>query len=100
MSKILIGFISFATLIITIGIFFYVLAYACPKWTTDFYTHHFGEEISVDKLQHSVRIIASFLVVGGIVILLIIELLSKYYWDKREKHKFIVAHLKDQLHRK
>ena len=97
MSKILIGFVSFATLIITLGIFFFILAYACPKWSTDFYTSHFNAVISVDQLKHNMILLASCLFVGGFIILLIIELLSKHYWDKREKHRFIIEHLKDQL---
>ena len=49
------------------------------------------------QIVSSARIVMWSCLWGGIGLLFILEIFSQHYLKKREKHKFILAHLKSQL---
>ena len=101
-AKILMALAALAGLAFLFGIILYIILWSSSNWYVNWYTRHFnlpqseGRDEILDKTRH----VAAWFVIGAIITLFIIEMFSQYYLVKRQKHEYILTHLKMQLENK
>lgn len=99
-AKILTAFASLAFLSFIFGIILYIIEGTSEYWMTKWYNKHFNTEYNVTIVKKKVFHAAGWFIGGSIIALVIIELFSQVYLEKRRKHEFILQHLKLQLENK
>jgi len=99
-AKLLSALASLAFLCILFGLILYVIIATSPYWLQHFYNKHFDTDDSTISIKNKTHHFASWLLLGAIIALILIEIFSKGYLQKRQKHEFILTHLQMQLENK
>ena len=99
-AKILSALASLAFLSFIFGIILYIIEGSSPYWLTTWYNKHFNTNYSVTNIRYKIYHAAGWFIMGAVIALIIIEMFSQTYLDKRRKHEFILTHLAMQLENK
>ena len=76
MNRIIDFFLALAGLSFFSGVILFIIVLAAPNWWTNFYTTHFHTEIYQSRLKDNTEVLASCLLVSGVIIVLILEIVT------------------------
>jgi len=99
-AKILTAFASLAFLSFIFGVILFIVEASSPYWITTWYNKHFHTDYGVKAIKLKISHAASWFIIGALIALVIIEIFSKSYLEKRRKHEFILTHLQLQVENK
>lgn len=99
-AKILSALSGLAFLSFLLGVILYIIVGTSPFWMQNFYNKHFGTNYTTNSVKQKMHNFASWLLLGAIIALILIEMFSKGYLRNRQKHEFILTHLQMQLENK
>ena len=99
-AKFLSAFASLAFLSFLFGVILYIIEGTSEYWMTTWYNKHFNTDYTVITVKRKLFHAAGWFIGGALIALVIIEMFSQVYLEKRRKHEFILQHLKLQLENK
>lgn len=96
-AKLLSGLVSLAFFSFIFGIILFIIEGSSPYWFTTWYNKYFSTDYGVSSVRKKIYHAAAWFMGGAIIALVIIEIFSQTYLNKRRKHEFILTHLQMQL---
>ena len=99
-AKVLSALASLAFLSFLFGIILYIIEGTSPYWMASWYNKHFHKHYGITTVKHKIYNAAAWFIAGAVIALVLIELFSQGYLDRRRKHEFILTHLQMQLENK
>ena len=99
-AKFLSALASLAFLSFIFGIILFIIEGSSPYWMTTWYNKHFNTDYGVATIKYKLNHAAAWFMIGAVIALVVIEIFSQSYLEKRRKHEFILTHLQMQLENK